>query len=106
MCRCEGVEGAGVEQWLSRFGGSGDDQPNAVTIASDGTIYVAGKAASAFGGANHLGGASDGYLRAIDASGTALSTTRIGGVGNESVCRLFTSPIPRDRTRTRMPSAA
>ena len=78
----------GVEQWLSRFGGSGDDQPNAVTIASDGTIYVAGKAASAFGGANHLGGASDGYLRAIDASGTTLSTTRIGGVGAESVSAL------------------
>tara|TARA_R110002073_G_scaffold23696_5_gene80722 strand:+ start:8263 stop:10998 length:2736 start_codon:yes stop_codon:yes gene_type:complete len=75
----------GVEQWLSRFGGTGDDQPNAVTIAGDGTIYVAGKAASAFGGENHLGGASDGYLRAIDASGTTLSTTRIGGAGDETV---------------------
>ena len=75
----------GVEQWLSRFGGSGDDQPNAVTIASDGTIYVAGKASSAFGGANHLGGASDGYLRAINSSGTTLATTRIGGVGDDTV---------------------
>ncbi len=75
----------GVEQWLSRFGGSGDDQPNAVTIASDGTIYVAGEAASAFGDASHQGGASDGYLRAISASGTTLSTTRIGDIGEESV---------------------
>tara|TARA_R110002051_G_scaffold165688_3_gene236638 strand:- start:29088 stop:31823 length:2736 start_codon:yes stop_codon:yes gene_type:complete len=75
----------GVEQWLSRFGGNGDDQPNAVTVAADGTVYVAGKSASAFGGASHLGGVSDGYLRAIDASGTTLSTTRIGGAGDESI---------------------
>lgn len=78
----------GVEQWLSRFGGTGNDQPNAVTVASDGTIYVAGKAATAFGGASHLGGASDGYLRAIDSDGTTLSTTRIGTSGDETASSL------------------
>ena len=75
----------GVEQWLQRFGGSGDDAPSSVTVGADGTIYVAGGAATAFGGANHQGGASDGYVRAIDESGTTLYTRRIGAAGDEAV---------------------
>lgn len=84
-------DSSGVEQWLSRFGGNGDDQPNAVTVATDGTIYVAGQAASGFGDTAHLGGGTDGYLRAIDSSGKTLSTTRLGGAGEESVSALAMS---------------
>ncbi|MCW5724109.1 MAG: hypothetical protein KIS81_04035 [Maricaulaceae bacterium] len=74
---------AGVEQWAQRFGGTGDDRANAVTIAADGTIYVAGEASTAFGGQGHQGGAWDGYVRAISASGEALYTRRVGDTGNE-----------------------
>ena len=76
---------AGVEQWTRRFGGTGDDKANAVAVGADGTVYVAGKAASAFGDDPHAGGLSDGYLRAIGADGTTLWTRRIGDAGDESV---------------------
>ena len=35
---------------------------------------------------------------------TALDTTALAG--NANVCLLYTSPSPRDRTRSRMPSSA
>ena len=32
---------AGVEQWVQRFGGTGDDKGTAVAVGDDGTVYVA-----------------------------------------------------------------
>ena len=74
---------AGVEQWLQRFGGTGDDSPKSVTVAADGSIFVAGHAATAFGGASHQGGTQDGYVRAYDSDGTLSYTRRIGASGDE-----------------------
>lgn len=74
---------AGVEQWLKRFGGTADDNPAAVTVASDGSIYVAGQAGSAFGGKGHAGGESDGYVRAYASDGTLSWTRRTGTTGDE-----------------------
>ena len=31
---------------------------------------------------------------------------KMGGVGSPKICLLYTSPSPRDRTRSRMPSSA
>ncbi len=76
-------DAAGVEQWLQRFGGTGNDRPAAVTVADDGRIFVAGQAATAFGGEGHQGGANDGYVRAFNADGTLDFTRRIGASGNE-----------------------
>ncbi|MAK65160.1 MAG: hypothetical protein CMF75_10555 [Maricaulis sp.] len=76
---------AGVEQWMQRFGGTGDDTASSVAVADDGTIYVAGKSASAFGGEAHAGGLSDGYIRAIGSDGTALWTRRVGDTGDETI---------------------
>lgn len=76
---------SGVEQWNQRFGGTKDDQAGTVAIGDDGTVYVAGKSASAFGDDNYAGGTSDGYVRAIDASGTTLWTRSIGSTGDEKV---------------------
>ncbi|MBI1237181.1 MAG: hypothetical protein GC188_10910 [Alphaproteobacteria bacterium] len=76
-------DAAGVEQWLQRFGGTGNDRPAAVTIAADGRIFVAGQAATAFGGEGHQGGANDGYVRAFNADGTLDFTRRTGAAGDE-----------------------
>lgn len=76
---------AGVEQWVQRFGGTGDDSSTAVAVADDGTVYVAGKAASAFGDVPHQGGLSDGYVRAIGSDGSTLWTRRVGDAGDETV---------------------
>lgn len=74
---------AGVEEWLQRFGGTGDDSPSSVTVAADGRIFVAGRAATAFGGTSHQGGANDGYVRAYYGDGNLDFTRRIGGAGSE-----------------------
>lgn len=76
-------DASGVEQWIQRFGGTGDDRATSVSVASDGTIYVAGDAASAFGGEAHQGGVYDGFVRAMDSDGTALFTRRVGDTGDE-----------------------
>jgi len=74
---------AGVEQWAQRFGASGDDRANAVTIGDDGTIFVAGEARGSFGGVAHQG-ILDGYVRAIGSDGTVLYTRGIeAGAGIE-----------------------
>jgi hypothetical protein len=78
----------GVEQWLQRFGGTDDDQPHSVAVGADGTVYVAGDAKSALGGEAHIGGVTDGYLRAIDRNGDTLYTRRIGDIGDESISAL------------------
>lgn len=63
----------GVEQWAQRFGGKGDDRANAITLADDGTVFVAGEARASFGGMTQQG-SLDGYVRAIGADGTVLYT--------------------------------
>ncbi|MDG1416649.1 MAG: hypothetical protein P8P99_02475 [Maricaulis sp.] len=75
----------GVEQWLQRYGGTGDDKTTSVAVATDGTVYVAGDAKTALGGEAHLGGATDGYLRAIDSDGKTLYTRRVGSTGDETI---------------------
>ena len=56
-----------------------------------------------------------GYIRLIDSSSNEILDREInysGGVGAETInlsldaCLLYTSPSPRDRTRSRMPSSA
>ena len=66
----------GEEQWLQRFGASADDVANALTIAADGTIYVAGETNSSLAGNAYAGG-RDGYVRAIDANGSTLYTRSV-----------------------------
>lgn len=78
-------DNSGVEQWTQRFGGTGDDTVSGVAVASDGSVYVAGKSTGGFGGEVHLGGAADGYVRAFDSNGTTQYTRRIGGAGDETL---------------------
>ena len=73
----------GVEQWAKRFGASADDKVNAVTVGSDGTIYLAGETKSALGGVQSQGG-TDGYIRALQGDGTTLFTRAAeAGAGTE-----------------------
>ncbi|MHA6287056.1 hypothetical protein [Maricaulis sp. CAU 1757] len=76
---------SGVEQWAQRFGGTGDDSASTVAVAADGTVFVAGKSASAFGGQAHGGGASDGFVRALGTDGSTLWTRRVGDAGDETI---------------------
>lgn len=78
-------DAAGVEQWLQRFGGTGDDTATAVAVSDDGTVFVGGKSNAAIGDSVHAGGLSDGYIRALDSSGSTLYTRRVGTSGDETI---------------------
>jgi hypothetical protein len=79
----------GEEQWLQRFGASADDQANAVTIGSDGTIYVAGETQSSLAGNGYVGG-TDAYVRAIDSDGNTLYTRALDAASGEESARAVT----------------
>ncbi|WP_019959640.1 PQQ-binding-like beta-propeller repeat protein [Woodsholea maritima] len=77
---------AGVEQWTKRFGALKDDQANDVTIADDGTIFVAGQTKSNLGGAG-FSGEQDGYVRAFDGNGATLYTRATGATSGVDAAR-------------------
>ena len=73
----------GVEQWAKRYGSTSDDQVNSVTVADDGTVYLAGQSSGNLGGVVNQGGV-DGYIRALDANGNTLYTRAAeAGAGTE-----------------------
>ncbi len=82
----------GVEQWAQRFGGTGNDRANAVTIGADGTVFVAGEARGGFDGMANQG-SLDGYVRAIGADGQTLYTRSVdSGPGIERAQAVTTAP--------------
>ena len=46
------------------------------------------------------------FLKIIDREGKIQSYVRKDEIGEDEYCLLYTSPSPRDRTRSRMPSSA
>ncbi len=75
-------DASGREVFLQRFGGSSNDEVRSVTLANDGTIYLAGRTGSALNGAQ--GGGDDGFVRALTTTGSTLYTRQFGGAGEES----------------------
>ncbi len=75
---------AGVEQWSQRFGGSGDETVTDVEVDASGNIYVVGGTTSSFGDMTN-GGGTDGFVRALDSTGSTLYTRGINGTGDERV---------------------
>ena len=47
-----------------------------------------------------------GFFTLAFIKGPVRDESLFGNVGNTKVCLLYTSPSPRDRTRSRMPSSA
>lgn len=78
----------GLVQWSRYLGGSGDaDRAAAVVANAAGEIFVFGDTDSpnfANAGDVTLGGANDAFLTKLDANGTVLWTTLVGGAGLEN----------------------
>ncbi|MES1199016.1 MAG: hypothetical protein ABUS48_03455 [Pseudomonadota bacterium] len=81
-------DASGKELWTARRGGSGDDQVNALAFATDGTLVVAGKTASALGPALALGG-TDAYVRAYSTSGGELFTKQFGTTRDDTATAIL-----------------
>ena len=77
---------------------SGAVAPKGISDVDADFLVVAGGAS---GGGSLGGGGGAGGLR------TSYGSTSGGGASNESkICLLYTSPSPRDRQKSRMPSSA
>ncbi|CAN5209356.1 regulatory protein FlaEY [soil metagenome] len=78
----------GEEVWTERRGSRADDEANAVTFGSDGTLYVAGRTKSNMPGATAVGG-WDNYLAAYSTLSTgkprALFTQQFGSSGDDKI---------------------
>ncbi len=70
-------------------------------------LYVGNMLAGQLSNQNHLGAlvADFAGLRGIEAM-TVEAADASGGAALRQACLLYTSPSPRDRTRSRMPSSA
>jgi uncharacterized protein YjdB len=82
-------DAAGVRQWATYYGGTGQESGSAVATDGTGNVYVSGysylSAGMASPGAYQTvsGGGNDGLLVKFDASGMRLWATYYGGAGNE-----------------------
>lgn len=78
----------GSELWTARRGATGDDQVNAMSFASNGTLIVAGETDSSLGSALALGG-SDAYVRGYATSGAELFTKQFGSGRDDTATALL-----------------
>jgi hypothetical protein len=78
----------GKELWTARRGAKGDDQVNAMSFASNGTLVVAGTTASALPG-NVAAGGTDGYVRGYTAGGVEMFTRQFGTTGADGATALL-----------------
>jgi hypothetical protein len=90
---------AGVEQWSTFVGGTGDEWVNALAVDSVGRVYAAGRTTSFFWAAGgydtSFNGGSDGFLiRATDA-GALVWSTYIGGNADETARALAIDSLNR-----------
>ncbi|MEB3211095.1 MAG: SBBP repeat-containing protein [Leptolyngbyaceae bacterium] len=81
-------DSVGIRQWVTQFGTSSGDESQAIAIASDGTIFVAGESAGDLYSTN-LGG-TDTFLATYDTSGVLTQSTQFGTAQDEEAYRLAT----------------
>jgi Ca2+-binding RTX toxin-like protein len=84
-------DSSGAMQWIRNFGSTGDDVANALTIGSDGLIYVGGETTGSFDGqsneSNSLGDI-DGFVTVFDDEGAKQWTKFVGTSGSDAVTGL------------------
>lgn len=82
----------GETRWRTTVGSAGDDEANAVAVASDGTIYVAGSTSGDLAGA-HAGG-DDAFVIALGPDGDERWRVQDGSSGDDAL--FAASPAPDD----------
>ena len=109
----------GVEVWSNHYGGTDQDYSKSIQQTTDGGYIICGETGS------YGNGDADIYLIKLNPSGDTLWTKTFGGIdydegnsvqqtndggyiitGRTRSCLLYTSPSPRDKRQSRMPSSA
>jgi LruC domain-containing protein len=70
---------SGTHQWTRLLGTSADDMGNAVSVDTNGNVYITGETAGAIDGQSHIA-YNDVFITKYDASGNKQWTKQIGGV--------------------------
>src|SRR4029078_13568182 len=83
-----GYDSKGTELWTARRGGPGDDQVNALLVASNGTLIVAGQTDSSLGSTLALGG-TDAYVRGYSTGCAELFTKQFGSGRDDTATALL-----------------
>ncbi|WP_190300430.1 T9SS type A sorting domain-containing protein [Rufibacter hautae] len=88
------IAGDGTKLWNRRFGGAGDEDLRAVTIASDGGFLLGGSSASGIGGDQRQAsrGLTDYWVVRISANGTKQWDKRFGGSAADELHSLVQTP--------------
>ena len=107
----------GEKQWTKQIVASSREIAYGVAVDSVGNIYLTGYTSGTLEGVNS--GANDIFLIKYSSDGNLQFREQFGSTGDDSglgikvdskdnvyICLLYTSPSPRDRTRSRMPSSA
>ncbi|WP_460955204.1 beta strand repeat-containing protein [Spirosoma litoris] len=77
------LDASGNLLWQKTFGGTQDDQANAITASSDGGYVVAGQAMSRNGDVSGNHGLDDYWIIKLDASGNLLWQKTLGGTSTD-----------------------
>jgi RTX calcium-binding nonapeptide repeat (4 copies)/Beta-propeller repeat len=89
----------GNRQWYNEFGTSDYDEPYALAVSNDGSVYAAGWSFSNFGGANSAQGSYDGAIAKLNSQGQVQWQRNLGtsdyewiwGVDTDSQNNLYVS---------------
>ncbi len=71
----------GDQVWSHETDGVAGNQANALAFGADGSLYVTGQTATAYGASLTPAATSNGYLQVFSATGTSVSNTAIGSGG-------------------------
>lgn len=80
----------GAEIFTRNVGPVADDGANALTIGSDGSIYVGGQTKSALAAGLTSGGGQDAFVTKLTSAGKLVYNRQFGGSGDQSVTGLAT----------------
>ncbi len=86
---------SGGQQWIRQFGSTPNDHANAITVASNGFLFVAGGTfGSPFGtNVDNSGTTSDFFVAKIDAAGTLIWGQQLGTASNDDAFGVVTDAI-------------
>ena len=81
----------GNQLWQQQIPTLSDNQANAVTVDSQGNVYVGGSVNGSIGSGQTDAGKNDAYLAQLNSSGTIVSQQQFGTTGNDQVSAMATT---------------
>jgi len=76
--------------WVRQFGSTQEDITSGVSVATDGTIWVAGQTRGGLGGQHNAGG-SDGFVVALSSAGDIQRTALLGTNAEDNVTAIIST---------------